>query len=150
MARQTVMTRRAVAAATAGSTIEFYDFLLYGVVAALVFPEVFFPRQNPYAGVLLSFSTYFIGFCARPIGAANLRPLRRPNRAEADAGHHHADHGRRYGRHRAHSAVPRHRPGQCLSPRRLPAPPGARRRRGVGRSQPPGHWNPGRPVVVGS
>jgi hypothetical protein len=38
MARQTVMTRRAVAAATAGSTIEFYDFLLYGVVAALVFP----------------------------------------------------------------------------------------------------------------
>jgi len=64
------MTRRAVAAAAAGSAIEFYDFLLYGVVAALVFPEVFFPRQNPYAGVLLSFSTYFIGFCARPIGAA--------------------------------------------------------------------------------
>jgi MFS family permease len=70
MASHSRTTQRAVAAATAGSTIEFYDFLLYGVVAALVFPEVFFPQQNRYAGVLLSFSTYFIGFCARPIGAA--------------------------------------------------------------------------------
>lgn len=66
----TSTTRRAVVAATVGSAIEFYDFLLYGVVAALVFPEVFFPQQNRYAGVLLSFSTYFVGFCARPIGAA--------------------------------------------------------------------------------
>ncbi|OZM80902.1 MFS transporter [Pseudonocardia sp. MH-G8] len=63
-------TRRAVLGSTVGSTIEAYDFLLYGIVAALVFPAVFFPEQSPYTGVLLAFSVWFIGFLARPLGAA--------------------------------------------------------------------------------
>ncbi|MEU6263561.1 MFS transporter [Saccharopolyspora shandongensis] len=61
--------RRAVAASTAGSTIEWYDFLLYGVVAAIVLPTVYFPESSAFAGILLSFSTFFVGFVARPLGA---------------------------------------------------------------------------------
>ena len=62
--------RRAVVASAVGTAIEWYDFFLYGVAAALVFPHQFFPKQDPYSGTLLSFSTYFVGFAARPIGAA--------------------------------------------------------------------------------
>jgi metabolite-proton symporter len=61
---------RAVAASAVGTTIEWYDFFLYGVAAATVFPRRFFPGSDPYVGTLLSFSTYFVGFAARPIGAA--------------------------------------------------------------------------------
>src|SRR6476659_4906772 len=62
--------RRAVLASTVGTTIEWYDFFLYGTAAALVFPSVFFPDSSTYAGVLAAFSTQFVGFAARPIGAA--------------------------------------------------------------------------------
>ncbi|MEU6265222.1 MFS transporter [Saccharopolyspora shandongensis] len=62
--------RRAVIASTVGTTIEWYDFFLYGTVAALVFPKIFFPGSSPSAGVLESFSTLFVGFAARPVGAA--------------------------------------------------------------------------------
>ena len=62
--------RRAVVASAVGTAIEWYDFFLYGVAAALVFPHTFFPTSDPYVGVLLSFSTYFVGFAARPLGAA--------------------------------------------------------------------------------
>lgn len=61
---------RAVTAAAVGSAIEWYDFFLYGVAAALVFPTLFFPQASPFTGVLLAFSTYFVGFLARPLGAA--------------------------------------------------------------------------------
>ena len=61
---------RAVIAAAVGTSIEWYDFFLYGVAAALVFPQKFFPGSDPYTGSLLSFSTYFVGFAARPVGAA--------------------------------------------------------------------------------
>ncbi len=61
---------KAVVASTVGTTIEWYDFFLYGTAAALVFPKLFFPNSTPYAGVLLSFGTQFVGFAARPIGAA--------------------------------------------------------------------------------
>jgi MFS family permease len=61
---------RAVAASTVGTTIEWYDFFLYGTAAALVFPQVFFPTTSHAAGVLLSFGTYTVGFAARPVGAA--------------------------------------------------------------------------------
>jgi metabolite-proton symporter len=64
------MMRRAVIASAAGTTIEWYDFFLYGVAAALVFPQKFFPGSDPYVGTLLAFSTYFVGFVARPFGAA--------------------------------------------------------------------------------
>jgi metabolite-proton symporter len=60
---------RAVVASTIGTTIEWYDFFLYGTAAALVFPQLFFPGSSPYAGVLLSFGTQAVGFGARPIGA---------------------------------------------------------------------------------
>ena len=62
--------RRAVIASTVGTTIEWYDFFLYGTAAALIFPKLFFPGQSQYAGVLASFATLFVGFAARPIGAA--------------------------------------------------------------------------------
>lgn len=61
---------RAVAASAAGTTIEWYDFFLYGVAAATVFPQKFFPGSDPFIGQLLSFSTFFVGFVARPLGAA--------------------------------------------------------------------------------
>ena len=62
--------RRAVIASTVGTTIEWYDFLLYGTASALVFGPIFFPKEDPLAGVLASFAIFFIGFVGRPIGAA--------------------------------------------------------------------------------
>jgi metabolite-proton symporter len=62
--------RRAVVASTVGTTIEWYDFFLYNTMAALVFPALFFPQHDEFAGVLASFGTQFVGFAARPIGAA--------------------------------------------------------------------------------
>jgi metabolite-proton symporter len=62
--------RRAVVASAVGTAIEWYDYFLYGVAAALIFPQQFFPNTDPYIGALLSFSTYFVGFAARPLGAA--------------------------------------------------------------------------------
>ena len=62
--------RRAVVASTVGTTIEWYDFFLYGTAAALIFPKLFFPGSSPYMGVLASFATLFVGFAARPVGAA--------------------------------------------------------------------------------
>lgn len=59
---------RAVFASTVGNTIESYDFIIYALMAALVFPAVFFPTQSTTAGALLSFGTYFVAFVARPIG----------------------------------------------------------------------------------
>jgi MFS family permease len=61
---------RAVAASTVGTTVEWYDFFLYNAAAALVFPRAFFPGSDPYIATLLSFSTLFAGFAARPLGAA--------------------------------------------------------------------------------
>src|SRR3984893_18433023 len=62
--------RRALIASTVGTTIEWYDFLLYGTVSALVFGPIFFPQSDPLMGVLQSFGVFFIGFVGRPIGAA--------------------------------------------------------------------------------
>jgi MFS family permease len=62
--------KRAVIASTVGTTIEWYDFLLYGQVAGLVFAKLYFPKSDPLVGALLAFSTYAVGFVARPIGAA--------------------------------------------------------------------------------
>jgi MFS family permease len=62
--------RRAVFASTIGTSIEWYDFFLYGTAAALVFPKLFFPDSSASAGILLSYGTQFVGFAARPIGAA--------------------------------------------------------------------------------
>ncbi|MET9471219.1 MULTISPECIES: MFS transporter [unclassified Streptomyces] len=61
--------KRIVAASLIGTTIEWYDFFLYGSAAALVFPKLFFPESDPLVGTLLSFLTYAVGFAARPLGA---------------------------------------------------------------------------------
>jgi metabolite-proton symporter len=61
---------RAVVASAAGTTIEWYDFFLYTVAAALVFPKLFFPESDPFVGMILSLSTNLVGFVARPFGAA--------------------------------------------------------------------------------
>ena len=58
----------AVIASTVGTTIEWYDFFLYGVMAALVFPRLFFPEVEPFFGQILSFLTFAAGFVARPLG----------------------------------------------------------------------------------
>src|SRR5215468_9775629 len=65
-----VPRRRAVIASTVVTTIEWYDFFLYNTASALIFPALFFPKQAAYTGILLSFSVQFVGFAARPIGAA--------------------------------------------------------------------------------
>jgi metabolite-proton symporter len=58
----------AVIASTVGTTIEWYDFFLYGTAAALVFPRLFFPGQSEFLGQVLSFLTFTAGFLARPLG----------------------------------------------------------------------------------
>ena len=60
---------RIVGASVIGTTVEWYDFFLYGSAAALVFPGLFFPEQDEFAGTLFSFGTYAVGFFARPVGA---------------------------------------------------------------------------------
>jgi MFS family permease len=69
-AEHRLQLRRALIASTVGTTIEWYDFLLYGTVSALVFGPIFFPQSDPLMGVLQSFGIFFIGFVGRPIGAA--------------------------------------------------------------------------------
>ena len=62
--------RRAIVASTVGTVIEAYDFLLYVIVAPLVFAQLFFPSSEPLAGTLQAFGIYAVGFVARPVGAA--------------------------------------------------------------------------------
>src|ERR1700722_16531677 len=62
--------RRALIASTVGTTIEWYDFLLYGTATGLVFGKLFFPGSSALIGVLQAFGVFFIGFVGRPIGAA--------------------------------------------------------------------------------
>ena len=60
--------RRGGMASLIGTTIEWYDFFLYGSAAALVFNRLFFPSYDPLTGTLLAFATYALGFVARPVG----------------------------------------------------------------------------------
>lgn len=62
------MRRKALASSVLGSCIEWYDFYVYGVAAAIVLNAQFFPDFSPFVGILLSFSTYAVGFAARPVG----------------------------------------------------------------------------------
>ncbi|MFC4003853.1 MFS transporter [Prauserella oleivorans] len=60
--------RKVVFASTIGTTVEWYDFFLYGSVAALVFNKIFFPSFDPLVGTLLALAGYAVGFIARPLG----------------------------------------------------------------------------------
>jgi len=62
--------RKAVIASTIGTTIEWYDFFIYGTAAGLIFGKLYFPNEDPLTATLAAFGTYFIGFASRPIGAA--------------------------------------------------------------------------------
>src|SRR3979411_853610 len=62
--------RKAIIASTIGTTIEWYDFFLYGTAAGLIFGKLYFPNEDPLTATLAAFGTYFIGFVGRPIGAA--------------------------------------------------------------------------------
>lgn len=60
---------RVATAALAGTSIEWYDFFIYGTAAALIFPTVFFPQDVPdYVRLIASYSTFAVGFVARPVG----------------------------------------------------------------------------------
>src|SRR5579863_7296928 len=69
-AEHSAQLRKAVIASTIGTAIEWYDFFVYGTAAGLVFGKLFFPNQDPLSATLLAFGTYFVGFAARPVGAA--------------------------------------------------------------------------------
>src|SRR6202042_1256207 len=63
-------TRRILFASMIGTTIEFFDFYIYAMAAVLVFPTLFFPRQDPTTATLQSLATFALAFVARPIGSA--------------------------------------------------------------------------------
>lgn len=60
--------RRVIVASLIGTSLEWYDFFIYGIAAALVFNKLFFPSFDPLVGTLLAFTTFAVGFVARPIG----------------------------------------------------------------------------------
>src|ERR1700704_1308760 len=60
---------RAVVASTVGTSIEWYDYFLFGTAGALVFAKLFFPKSDPLTGTLNTYAIFFAGFLARPIGA---------------------------------------------------------------------------------
>jgi len=60
--------RKVIVASLIGTSLEWYDFFIYGTAAALVFNELFFPTFDPLVGTLLAFATYAVGFIARPLG----------------------------------------------------------------------------------
>ncbi|MFJ5695533.1 MFS transporter [Arthrobacter sp. NPDC093125] len=60
--------RKAALAGLIGTTLELYDFVIYGTAAALVFGQLFFPNESPAVAMIASFSTFAVGFLARPLG----------------------------------------------------------------------------------
>lgn len=67
---QTSKIKHIVFASVLGTTVEWYDFLVYGTAAALVFNKLFFPNYDPLVGTLAAFGSYAVGFVARPLGGA--------------------------------------------------------------------------------
>jgi metabolite-proton symporter len=60
--------RRVVMASLIGATIEWYDFFLYGVIAGIVFNQLYFPTHDPLVSIVLAYATFAVGFLARPLG----------------------------------------------------------------------------------
>jgi MFS family permease len=65
----THQTKKAAASGWIGSALEYYDFFIYATAASLVFPQIFFPSDNPTTAIVASLATYGVGYVARPIGA---------------------------------------------------------------------------------
>jgi len=68
MQTETSDTRKVALASFIGSTLEWYDFFIFGTAAALVFNKLFFPSADATTGMIASFATFAVGFVARPIG----------------------------------------------------------------------------------
>jgi len=62
-------SKKAAASGWIGSALEYYDFFIYATAAALIFPQIFFPKGNPTTAIVASLATYGVGYVARPIGA---------------------------------------------------------------------------------
>src|SRR5206468_104745 len=65
----THQSKKAAASGWIGSALEYYDFFIYATAAALVFPQIFFPKGDPTTAIVASLATYGVGYVARPIGA---------------------------------------------------------------------------------
>src|SRR5206468_29932 len=65
----THQSKKAAASGWIGSALEYYDFFIYATAAALVFPQIFFPKGDPTTAIIASLATYGVGYVARPIGA---------------------------------------------------------------------------------
>src|ERR1700748_929919 len=65
----THQTKKATASGWIGSALEYYDFFIYATAASLIFPQIFFPSENPTVAIVASLATYGVGYVARPIGA---------------------------------------------------------------------------------
>jgi MFS family permease len=61
--------KKAAVAAWVGSALEYYDFVIYGTAASLIFPKIFFPEGNPAAATVASLATFGVGYVARPVGS---------------------------------------------------------------------------------
>jgi|UniRef100_UPI000D3606F5 MFS family permease len=62
-------SKKAAASGWIGSALEYYDFFIYATAAALIFPQIFFPKGDPKTAIIASLATYGVGYVARPIGA---------------------------------------------------------------------------------
>src|SRR6201987_892239 len=65
----THQTQKAAASGWIGSALEYYDFFIFATAASLIFPQIFFPSENPAVAIIASLATYGVGYVARPIGA---------------------------------------------------------------------------------
>ncbi|WP_248796239.1 MFS transporter [Pseudomonas sp. MWU13-2105] len=65
-------SRKAAASGWIGSALEYYDFFIYATAAALLFPQLFFPSDNPTVGIIISLASFGVGYIARPLGAVVL------------------------------------------------------------------------------
>src|SRR5437899_11774950 len=68
-AHDTGQSKKAAASGWIGSALEYYDFFIYATAASLIFPQIFFPSENPTVAIVASLATYGVGYVARPIGA---------------------------------------------------------------------------------
>ncbi|MFH6781844.1 MULTISPECIES: MFS transporter [Methylobacterium] len=62
-------SKKAAASGWIGSALEYYDFFIYATAASLIFPQLFFPSNNPTVAIVASLATYGVGYVSRPIGA---------------------------------------------------------------------------------